>query len=526
MRRYLALFAIAALVTRTDAQESRTKKSAATECARLTALNLANVQITTAAAVEPTASERAMGRGTVCRVEGVIGKETGFRALLPDDWNRRFIMGGGGGFGGEIDNPAESAANDGYATVGTDAGHRGHWLTAGWALDNDERKSAYAADAVHQTAVVTKQLIRAYYGAAPEHAYFFGCSNGGREGLMEAQRFPEDFDGIISVAPAIDFAALAGAWIRNRQAQFPTADFSKPAVTAENLALLHRKTFEACDTRDAVRDSVLEDPRRCDFKLASIAACPNDTPAADCLTKSQRAAIETIYSPVRMRGALPYAGQPFGNEGDPAAWQAWITANTVLDNPTTLPLWAKDAMAVAATRNGAAAIQGAAATELFKYLVFGDSTWDYRRYDLSHAAADTKTMRALLTPTADLSAFAKRGGKLILTHGWSDPAVNPQMTIDYFEAVRQHDRSAAQSTRLFMMPGVLHCSGGTGCDVADWYSVISRWVERGDAPERVVAKKLGQDGRAIRTRPLCAYPRRASYNGKGSTDDEASFSCK
>ena len=185
MRRYLALFAIAALVTRTDAQESRTKKSAATECARLTALNLANVQITTAAAVEPTASERAMGRGTVCRVDGVIGKETGFRALLPDDWNRRFIMGGGGGFGGVIANEAESAANDGYTTVGTDAGHRGHWTTAGWALDNDERKSAYAADAVHQTAVVTKQLIRAYYGAAPEHAYFFGCSNGGREGLME-----------------------------------------------------------------------------------------------------------------------------------------------------------------------------------------------------------------------------------------------------------------------------------------------------------------------------------------------------
>ena len=512
MHRYVALFAIAAVVARIDAQESRTKKSAASDCASLTTLELANVQITAAAAVDPTAAQRAMGRGTVCRVDGVIGEETRFRALLPDDWNRRFLMGGGGGFVGEIDNQAESAANSGYATVGTDAGHRGSALTAGWALDNDGRKLGFASDAVHRTAEVTKQLIAAYYGAAPERSYFFGCSNGGREALMEAQRYPEDFDGIVSVAPAIDFAAVAGVFIRNLQAQFPTGDFSKPVVTAQNLALLQRTILDACDTRDAVRDSVLDDPRRCDFKLASIATCPSAAPRADCLTTQQRAAIETIYSPVRLRGALSYAGQPFGNEADPAAWQAWITAITPI--------------ALSATKNGAPTIQGAFGTEFFKYLVFGDSTWDYRRYDLSHAAADTKAINALLSPTnPDLSAFAKRGGKLILAHGWSDPALNANMTIDYFEAVRQRDRSAAQYARLFMMPGVLHCGGGTGCDVTDWFSVISNWVERGDAPERVLAKKLGQDGRVVRTRPLCAYPRRARYNGTGSTDDAASFSC-
>jgi len=512
MHRYVALFAIAAVVTRMDAQESRTKKSAATDCASLTALKLANVQITAAAAVDPTASERAMRRGTVCRVDGLIGKETRFRALLPDDWNRRFLMGGGGGYVGEIENQAESAANYGYATVGTDAGHRRHWLTAGWALNNDERKSAWATDAVHETAEVTKQLIRAYYGALPERSYFFGCSNGGREALMEAQRFPEDFDGIVAVAPAIDWAAFAGVSIRNLQVQFPTADFSKPSVTAENLALLQRRILDACDMRDAVRDSILENPRSCDFKLASIAACPNDAPAADCLTKSQRSAIETIYSPVRMGDTLPYAGQPFGNEADPG-WQEWITGITPI--------------AVSATKNAAPSLQSGFGTEFFKYLVFGDSTWDYRRYDLSHAAADTKAISALVNATnPDLSAFAKRGGKLILAHGWSDPAINPQVSIDYFEAVRQRDGSAAQYMRLFMMPGVLHCDGGTGCDEADWNSVISNWVERRDAPERLVAKKLGQDGRVIRTRPLCAYPRRAGYRGKGSTDDQASFSCK
>ena len=512
MHRYIALFAIAALVTRIDAQESRAKKSAATDCAILTALKLANVQITAAAAVDPTASERAMGRGTVCRVDGVIGKETGFRALLPDDWNRRFMMGGGGGYVGAVGHYAESAANSGYATAGTDAGHRGHWLTAGWALNNDERKSAWAADAVHETAQVTKQLILAYYGTPPERSYFFGCSNGGRAALMEAQRFPEDFDGIVAFAPAIDWAAFAATSIRNLQVQFPTADFSKPTVTTENLALLERRILDNCDLRDAVRDSILENPRSCDFKLASVGACPKDAPAADCLTTSQRTAIESIYSPARLGGAVPSAGQPFGNEADPAAWHLWITGITPI--------------AVSATKNAAPSLQGGFGTEFFKYLVFGDSTWDYRRYDLSHAAADTRAIRALVNPTnPDLSAFAKRGGKLILAHGWSDPAINPQMSIDYFEAVRRRDESAAQYLRLFMMPGVLHCGGGTGCDVADWYSVISNWVERGDAPDRVVAKKLGPDGRAIRTRPLCAYPRRASYNGKGSTDDQASFSC-
>ena len=512
MHRYVGLFAVVAVITRLDAQESRTKKSAATDCASLATLKLDDVQITAAAAADPTPAQRAMGRGTVCRVEGVIGKETRFRALLPDDWNRRFLMGGGGGFVGGVDNQAESAANYGYATVGTDAGHSGSPITARWALDNEERKSSYAANAVHRTAEVTKQLIRAYYGSPPERSYFFGCSNGGREALIEAQRFPEDFDGIVSLAPAIDFAAIAGAFIRNLQAQFPTGDFSKPAITPENLALIQRKILDACDTRDAVRDSVLDDPRGCNFKVASIAACPNDAPAADCLTPTQRAAIEAIYAPVRTPGALPYPGQPFGNEAEPG-WQAWITTITP--------------MALAATQNGAPTIQGAFGTEFFKYLVFGDSTWDYRRYDLSRSAADTKAINSLLSPTnPDLTAFAKRGGKLILAHGWSDPALNPQMTIDYFEAVRRRDSSASRYTRLFMMPGVLHCVGGTGCDTAEWFAVISEWVERGVAPERVVAKKLGTGGSAIRTRPLCAYPRRAAYNGSGSTDDEKNFTCK
>jgi feruloyl esterase len=503
---------VAAVVTRLDAQESRTKKSAVTDCASLTAVKLDDVQITAAAAVEPTTAQRAMGRGTACRVDGVIGKETRFRALLPDDWNRRLMMGGGGGFVGAVENQAETAANYGYATVGTDAGHTGIAITASWALNNDERKSSYAADAVHRTAGVTKRLIRAYYGSPPERSYFLGCSNGGRQALMEAQRFPEDFDGIVSLAPAIDFAAIGGAFIRNLQAQFPTGDFSKPAITPENLALIQRKILDTCDTRDAVRDSVLEDPRGCDFKLASIAACPNDAPAADCLTRAQRAAIEAVYAPVRTPGALRYPGQPFGNEADPG-WQTWISAITP--------------MALAATKNGAPTIQGAFGTEFFKYLVFGDSTWDYRRYDLSRSAADTKAINALLSPNnPDLTAFAKRGGKLILAHGWSDPALNPQMTIDYFEAVRRRDASASQYTRLFMMPGVLHCVGGTGCDTADWYSVITAWVERGVAPERVVARKLGAGGSAIRSRPLCAYPRHAVYSGSGSTDDEKSFTCK
>lgn len=502
-----------------DAQEARLTKSAESNCAALSSLALDGVRITEAAAVQPTAAQRAAGRGTVCRVAGVIGTDIHFVALLPDSWNRRFLMGGGGGYVGAVDNVAQNSVNSGYATSGTDTGHQGSALTAGWALHNEERQIDFAYLAVHRTADVTKQIIRAYYGSPPVKSYFYGCSNGGREGLIEAQRYPDDFDGIVVMAPALNFGAFATSFVRNLKAQFPTADFSKPVVTADNLALLQSKILDACDARDGVRDGILDDPHSCDFKVSSLASCASDVVAPDCVTRAQRAAIEQIYAPVRFNGTTLYPGQPFGNEALGGAWPTWITGIS--------------APSMAATHNQAPTEQGAFGTEFFKYFVFGDSTWDYTRYDLAHAESDIKRADALISATnPDLKAFTAHGGKLILAHGWSDPALNALATVGYYESVKARDPSADQYLRLYLLPGVLHCAGGTGCDVVDWYTLISDWVERGAAPARVVASKLGPAPSpgaprpTVRTRPLCPYPQHAAYGGSGSTDDEKSFVCR
>ena len=520
MRTITAGLCIAGLCAATAAaQDAQITKSSSSDCAALASAGFADVRITQAVAVAAAVDPRAAIRVAHCKVSGVIGKETRFELLLPDGWNRRFFMGGAGAFAGAVENMAQSSVNRGFATVGTDAGHQANALTAGWALNQPERLVNYGYLAVHRTAEVAKQIIRAYYGTAPEHSYFWGCSNGGREALMEAQRFPADFDGIVAVAPAADFVGISASFVRNLQAQYPTADFTKPAITPVNLQLLQSSVLAACDARDGVRDSILDDPRACDFRVSSIARCPNDAAAPDCLTTQQRAAIERIYSPVTIGGREVYSGQPMGNEGAPGSWGPWITG--------------VEARAMSATGNQAPTVQGAFATEFFKYIVNADSTWDYTKYDLSHWAADTKRAAATLNATnPDLSAFKARGGKLILAHGWSDPALNPLETIKYYQAVRSRDPSAETYVQLYMMPGVLHCGGGPGCDIVDWYTPIVDWVEHGKAPGVLVAAKAAPRGSATsaspfsRTRPLCPYPQHAVYGGQGSTDEAASFACR
>jgi feruloyl esterase len=520
MRTITVGLSIAGLCAATAAAQDRhVTKSSRSDCAALAATAFADVRITQAVAVAAPAAPRAAIRVAHCKVSGVIGKETRFELLLADDWNGRFFMGGAGGFAGAVENMARSSVNSGYATVGTDAGHNANGLTAGWALNNPERLADYGYRAVHRTAEVAKQIIRAYYGSAPDKSYFFGCSNGGREALMEAQRFRADFNGIVAAAPAADFAGIAASFVRTLQAQYPTADFTKPAITSANLQLLRASVLAACDARDGVRDRILDDPRACDFKVASIGACPDDVAAPDCLTTPQRAAIERVYAPVTVQGRAVYSGQPMGNEAEPGGWSAWITG--------------VDAGAMAATGNHAPTVQGAFGTEFFKYMVTADSTWDYTKYDVSHSPADTKHAAEILSAiNPDLSAFKARGGKLILAHGWSDPALNPLETIKYYEAVRARDPSAETYVRLYIMPGVLHCTGGPGCDLVDWYTPIADWVEHGKAPGALVAAKAAPSAVTTsaspfsRTRPLCPYPQHAVYGGTGSTDEAASFTCK
>jgi len=489
----------------------------AADCAALTSLSLPDVRITSAVRVDPAASPSAPPAADVrvphCRVTGVIGRETHFVELLPADWNGRLAMGGTGGFAGGIDPGSLGSANRGYAAVATDAGHQASGTDARWAIGHPDRLRDFAFEAVHRTAETARAIVRAYYGADPRYAYFLGCSNGGRMGLEEAERYPADFDGIVSGAPALNFVGLGESFVKNLQAVFPdpTAP-ATPLITPANLALLGRLTREACDTLDGVRDSVIDDPRRCTFTPEQLPLCTAGQAAADCVTPQQRAAIARVYAPLRdAAGRVLYPGQPVGAEDAPGGWAVWITGPV------------PGILRESGGRVGS--VQGAFGTQMFGAMVFGDTAWDFRHYDLSHAASDTRALSRLLdADNPDLRVFAGRGGRLILWHGWADPAISALGTIRYYERVQAANRDATDFTRLFLLPGVLHCGGGPGPGAVDWASAIAAWREQGQAPERVEARKL-VGGQTVRTRPLCAHPAHAVYKGQGSTDDARNFTC-
>jgi hypothetical protein len=466
------------------------------ECSHLTMLKLPDVKITEAVSVP--AATTGVVRAPHCRVNGVIGAEINFSLLLPDQWNHKFLMGGGGGYVGSLDNQAQRVVNDGFATVGTDTGHKGGVTDASWALNNLERQLNFGFLAVHRTAEVAKAIVRGYYGSNETRSYFSGCSNGGRQALMEAQRFPADFDGIVAGAPALDFVGIGAQFTKDIQAAFPNAASLTPMFTPETLKSVETQILEKCDALDGVKDGVMEDPRRCTVDPGSLTG----------LTDLQRAVLKKIYGETAARGASIYPAQPVGGEGEGGGWGAWITGSPRPPVP-----------------NGPS-LRFAFGTEFFKYFVFNDPKWDYTRYEIANARTDARQAGQILNATnPDLDAFKAKGRKLIMWHGWADPALTPLATINYHEQVRKRDPSSADYLRTFMMPGVLHCAGGAGPDNADWTGAIVDWVEKGNAPSRVIARKMA-NGAPIRTRPLCAYPQKAEYKGTGSTDDEASFVCK
>ena len=512
----IGLALTAALAAPSAAQQAQggadTLRAPAGGCTALRALRLPDVRLSAVDDVRaPSRDDDA--RVPHCRVAGVVGKAIRFVVVLPDAWTGRLYMGGNGGFAGSLNRGALATANQGYVAVTTDTGHDDDGGSARWALNDVERQLDYAYVGVHRTVEVAKVLAKAYYGVEPRYAYFAGCSNGGRQALMEVQRYPDDFDGVIAGAPAAQFTRIGISFVKNLQATYRTPrTFRTPVVTQASLDLLSRKVLDACDAIDGVTDGVIDDPRNCHFAVASIKACPSDRAAPDCLTRAQRAAIVTIYAPTTdARGAVIYPGQPFGGEAFAEGWPAWITGS---DTALIRSLGAPNAQAMFA-------IQGA------RYLTFGDSTWDYSRYDRTRMLADTRRTASFLDAVdPDLSRFAARKGKLLLYHGWADPALNPLATIDYYDQVRARDPAATDYARLFLMPGVLHCAGGAGPDQAPWLRTVVDWVEHGRAPERIVAVKRDTTGRVTRSRPLCAYPQRAVYTGSGSTDAEGSFACR
>lgn len=469
-------------------------------CEELLNLHLPEVSIDSATAIQPAPGSSKTG--TYCKVLGVIGNEIGFELLLPAQWNKRFVMGGGGGFVGYIMNRAGNSVQDGFATVGTDTGHKG--IDAKWALNNMERQLNFAHLAVHRTAEAAKGIIFHYYGSDPEYSYFVGLSRGGGQAMMEAQRYPEDFDGIVAGAPAFDWVGQAAEFIQNARAVYPDPSRnSTPVITKDNLRLLQEKILQHCDGLDGVRDGILNDPRECDFDLSNIPRCKGNVAGADCLTRAQSEAIKVIYSGVGTGDRQLHPGFTFGGEDEKTGWFSSIVG----PNKGSSPYFSWQAFY---------------GMETFRYLVFNDPDWSYAGYDFSGMYDDTRYAAAYLDATqTDYSAFKKNGGKMILYQGWIDPLISALDIINHYEKAKEFDAELPEYIRLFMLPGVTHI-GGNGPGKADWFQLIRDWVEKSIPPDRVIVSKL-KDKEIVMTRPVYPYPVKAVYDGKGDPDLESSF---
>jgi feruloyl esterase len=475
-------------------------KSPCMTCEELKNLRLPEVTIREAVTMPPGSTAAPREKQSYCKVLGTIGEEINFELLLPQKWNGRFVMGGGGGFVGYIMNRAKKMVHSGYATVGTDTGHKG--TDASWALNHMERQLNFGHLAVHRTAVTAKTLIFYYYGSDPEYSYFIGLSRGGGQGMMEAQRYPDDFDGIVAGEPAFDWVGMAGKFIENTKYIYPDpGDMRNPVITRDNLVLLEKSIFEKCDVIDGVKDSILNDPRDCNFKLEEIPVCPDGQSGKNCFTKEQMEAIKRVYAALTTEEGTLHPGFPFGGENDRTGWRMAIVG------PKPDKTWPTT--------------QSFYGVETFRYLIFNDPDWDYAIYDLEHVIRDTRYASAYLDATnTDYSKFKERGGKMIIYAGWADPLISALDVTGHYEQSMEKDHELSDYIRLYMLPGVTHI-GGRGPGKVDWFPLIRAWVEEGKVPDRVIASKV-VNGRVVRTRPVFPYPARAKYTG-GDPDKAGSF---
>jgi feruloyl esterase len=498
----------------------------ATACATLRALALPNTTITVADSLSGTFTPPGT-RDTIrdlppfCRVAGeirpTVESRIAFEVWLPlQNWNGKFTGVGNGGWAGTITYAGPPIATlsehlrRGYAAASTNTGHEGNGGDASFAYHHPERLVDFGWRSVHEMTVKAKEVTRAFYGRAPQRAYWIGCSTGGKQGLTEAQRFPADYDGIVAGAPASVWTPLMAATF---DVTLATQVDSAGYLTRPALAALHRAVLAACDTLDGLRDSLIADPRRCRFDPGTL-RCATAQPAEGCLTPGQVAAVRRIYAgpvdPVTGRRIAP--GLAPGSE---PGWAGWATPG----RPFPIPL------------------------SYYKYLVFGDTARDWKTFDLrtpsdraAFLAADAKYAPILAATSPDLRAFRARGGKLIQYHGWDDQLITPLFSVDYYESVVARALGAGRDTaaalrdvqdfyRLFMVPGMAHCGGGPGPGVFDMQRALDPRLERGVAPDTVIATHY-RDRQPDRRRPLCPYPKLAIYKGEGDVNEAATFVCR
>lgn len=473
-------------------------------CDELASLKIPELKIKTALPVKP--GDNPDGKGEVkhgyCKVEGVIGKEINFELLLPDTFNGRFAMSGGGGFVSGVTNALRSLTQEGYATAGTDTGHP-KVDPSTWAEDNMEGQLNFGHLAIHRTAVVSKYLIEQYYCKPPKYSYFVGSSRGGGQAMMEAQRYPDDFDGIVAGAPAFNWTGFTSKFIQIAQKLFPDGTLKNQVLGKPQLALLQKILMENCDRLDGVRDTILQDPMACPFDLSKLPRCPGDEPGADCFTQTQLDVLKAIYEPLIVDGVRIHAGFPLGGENEPMGWDPWIVPSKPMSERYP-------------------SLHAYFGIETFKYLIMNDRNWDYSTYDLNNLVKDTRYAAAYLNATStDYTAFKKRGGKMLIWQGWVDPAISALDIIKHYDEANDRDPELDQYIRLYLLPGVLH-GGGQGPDKVNWLKVVQEWVENGKTPEKLVATK-SVNGKITLSRPVYPYPAKAVYSGTGDPNVETSF---
>jgi hypothetical protein len=498
-------------------------------CESLAALDLPGATITAAVSV-PAGTSAFPGEEALpafCRVSGRIkpsaDSDIAFEVWMPAaGWDGRFTGVGNGGFGGSI-GPREyatmaRAVRRGRAAAATDTGHRGSPVDASWAAGHPEKVVDFGHRAIHEMTVKAKAVIAAFYGTPPHHSYFAACSNGGRQALMEAQRYPGDYDGILAGAPANFWTHLLAqaAWDTQAMLGDPAA-----YIPAGKLPAIEAAALSACDRLDGVADRVVDDPTRCAFDPAVLVCKGAESDA--CLTSAQAATLRKLYAgPRTPRGKVVHPGHVPGGETGPDGWALWLTGPAP-----------------------GRSLESVYAHAFFRHMVFEKADWEVRAFDLQRdtAVADARLAAVLNATDPDLGPFRKRGGKLVVWHGWCDAAISPLNSIDYYRSVvaRMGAAEAEAFVRLYMVPGLQHCADGPGPDGFlgasalrddpghDMLAALERWVEQGVAPGPIVAAKYRRasdpSSGVVRTRPLCPYPQVARWKGSGSTDEAASFAC-
>ena len=481
------------------------QKPSETSCENLSTLQLTNATVTSAKVVPagsftPPGGGRAIsGLPAFCRVELTIApsKDSDIKTetwLPMTGWNGKFEEVGNGAWGGSIQYAAlADGLKSGYAIASTDTGHTG--TDASFAVGHPEKLLDFAYRSIHLTAVEGKAVLSALYRVAPTFSYFDGCSGGGRQAFSEVQRYPTDFDGVIAGAPGYDrtnqsfqLVAIAQATHKDKASWIPPEKY--PAI--------HKAALYACDALDGVADGLISDPMRCKFDPSIIQCTGADGP--NCLTLAQVEAARKIYAGVND----PTTGKQLFPGQEPGSEMRWGGTSG-----SPRPLGMSD--------------------DLFKFVVFGDPSWDYMSLDLAKDLERARKVdKGLLSPaSADIQPFIQRGGKLLMYHGWGDQNISPRSSVNYYDRLVTSLGSdkVQESVRLYMVPGMGHCTGGEGPDQFDRLTPMEKWREHATAPTTIIASKI-TDGKTVRTRPLCPYPQVGRYAGAGNIDDAKNFACQ